>query len=267
MEKFCIIGYPVSHSASPKIYNEYFKRINYDGFYGMEEIAPENFENRIDHIFEHYDGFNVTIPHKERVIPHLKMIEEGARIVGAINCVVSKNRRGYNTDWMGFVRSFPKTDWNGIIVLGAGGTARAVIYGLRKIGVSRITLLNRTYTKALSLKKWADSFGMEITAKPLDTLKQVLKYGKILINTTSVGMRGEKFDLSMKDLENLNLIYDVIYFKTPLQEMGKAMGIKVVDGKEMLYNQAVENLKIWDVPLVESLFREIFNDVMGKMRS
>ena len=258
--KLGILGYPVTESMSYKVFNKYFELIGEKSTYDALNVQPEDFEREVHDILREYDGFNVTKPFKEKIMRYIAL-DENAKNVGAVNCVF-KNK-GYNTDWKGFVRSLEKIEVPRVVTLvGAGGASRALLYGLLKLGVERVYLVNRTFERAVRLSK---DFGdhAEIIPRRLDVLKDSLKESNALFNATSVGMRGEKFfDISPEDLSHLSLVYDVIYIKTHLQEMAREAGITVVSGESMWYHQAIENLKIWGIPFYEEVFKKVFEKVV-----
>lgn len=251
-----IIQYPKKISLSEKIFNEYFKKTNIDAIYEGININPKDFEFKIKDILNNYYGLNVTVPFKEMVFKYLDYANESAVFLGAINTI--HNNIGYNTDWIGFYNSIlnEKLDGN-ILVLGAGGTTKAVLYGLYKLGVDKITLINRTYEKAIKIKKL---FYKKIDIKVLEfsKLNSEINNANIFINTTSIGMFNEKIPIKLHD--NLNLVYDVIYFHTPLQKESESLGIKTINGKNMWYHQAIQNLKIWNI-YDENIFEKVYNNI------
>lgn len=262
MKNFCIIGYPVSQSISPSIYNRYFHEAGIKATYEAEGIEPENFDDEIHRILRKYNAFNVTIPFKNKILPYLTL-DRDAKEMGAVNCVF--DGKGYNTDWKGFVNSFEDIQIpSPITVIGAGGAARAVIYGLYRMGIKKITLLNRTVKRAQEFSQdFAMRFGIVIDVYPLSSIKPVVRETKTLINATSVGMRGERFDIAEDDLAGIEVLYDVIYLKTPLQTFAAQCGIDIViNGLSMFYHQAIENLRIWSI-LDENLFQRVFKKVMA----
>ncbi|PLV59088.1 shikimate dehydrogenase [Thermotoga sp. KOL6] len=252
--KFCIIGYPVKHSISPKLYNEYFKKARMNHSYDMKEIPPELFGSEIEKVLEEYDGFNVTIPHKERMMKYIEPSEE-AKAIKAVNCVYKG--KGYNTDWLGVLKSLETVEVEEpAVVVGAGGAARALIYALLQKGVKDIWVTNRTLEKARNLE-----FPVQVFS--FDQLEEMVKKARSFFNATSVGMKGERFNISEDSLRDLNLVYDVIYFDTPLVTTAKKLGIRyVIKGNLMFYYQAMENLKIWGI-FVEGNFYEVFKEVLG----
>lgn len=253
MFKFGIVQYPKKLSMSEKIFNEYFQKINMDAVYEGLNINPDNFDIQIQNILNEYFGLNVTVPYKERVFKYLNAATDSAIFLSAINTI--HKGIGYNTDWIGFYNSIINEDLNGkIIVLGAGGAAKAILYGLYKIGVDRITLINRTYDRAIQLKKLFDK-KIKINVEEYGKLNILINDMDIFINTTSLGMFNEKLPIKLH--EKLKLIYDVVYFHTPLQKEAEKVGIKTINGKMMWYYQAVENLKIWNV-YNEHTFKKVF---------
>jgi len=258
--KLCIVGYPLGHTLSPVVYNRYFQLLGISASYEAVEIPPERFEAVIDRVLWEYDGFNVTIPFKERVLNHVEVRNE-ARIIRAVNCVF--HNQGYNTDWIGFVRSLEGVDvLEPILVLGAGGASRAVLYGLYKMGMKHVILINRTFSRAVKLAESFKRLGLPLEIYDLSKLRQLLPRVKSLINTTSVGLRGETFPVKPCDLSHLHLVYDVVYGETPLQRRAKEAGVvHVTGGEEMLCLQAVENLRIWGLLKDEAVFKQVFEEV------
>lgn len=258
--KFCIIGYPLKHSLSPAFYNRYFDAAGIKATYEAVEIYPEEFEEKIHQILEEYDGFNVTIPYKERVLGFVKP-GKNAEVIQAVNCVFEGV--GYNTDWKGFVDSLEGVELGEpVLVVGAGGASRAILYGLHRMGKNRVILLNRTFERALKLAKYFERFGLSFEVRGLNELREVLPKALSFINTTSVGLKGERFSIFPEDLSHLEVVYDVVYGGTPLQKMAEKAGVRhVIDGRPMLYFQAVENLKIWGLFRSEELFMRVFEEV------
>ncbi|MCD6252820.1 MAG: shikimate dehydrogenase [Thermotogae bacterium] len=258
--RLCIVGYPLGHTLSPVVYNRYFRSLGISARYGTVEISPERFETVIGRILREYDGFNVTIPFKERILDHVEVQNE-ARIIRAVNCVF--RNQGYNTDWIGFVKSLEDVDVSEpILVLGAGGAARAVLYGLCKMGMKHVILVNRTFNRAARLAESFRKLGLPLEVYDLSKLRQLLPRVKSLINTTSVGLKGDIFSIEPHDLSHLHLVYDVVYGETPLQQRAKGVGVvHVIGGEEMLRLQAVENLRIWGLLEDEEVFKRVFEEV------
>ncbi|NUU98967.1 shikimate dehydrogenase [Marinitoga sp. 1154] len=251
--KFGIVQYPEKISLSEKIYNKYFKYMDIHAVYEGINIKPEDFDKKINTIISNYYGLNITIPYKEKIFKYINPSDD-AIFLGAVNTIY--NNRGYNTDWVGFFNSIKNEDLNGnILVLGAGGASKAVLYGLYKLGIDRLVLINRTYEKAIKLKKLFDK-KINIRVKPFDKLNDEIYKTSIFINTTSIGMFGESIPIDLN--KNLKLVYDVIYIHTPLQKVFEKAQIKVINGEKMWYYQAIENLKIWGLYNKE-IFDLVFN--------
>ncbi|SHF21343.1 shikimate dehydrogenase [Marinitoga hydrogenitolerans DSM 16785] len=209
----------------------------------------------INEILNNYYGLNITIPFKEKIFKYISPVDD-AIFLNAVNTIFKDI--GYNTDWIGFYNSIKKEKLNGkIIILGAGGASKAIIYGLYKLGVDKITLINRTYEKAMYLKKQFFK-KIDINVKYFEKLNDEVEEASVFINTTSLGMFGESIPIDLT--KKLELIYDVIYFYTPLQREAQNMGIKVLNGEKMWYFQSIENLKIWNI-YDSNKFDEIFNSL------
>ncbi len=259
--RFCIIGHPVSHSKSPELYNRFFKLKDIDADYKAVDISPDTFEKEIKSLLKYYDGLNVTIPFKERIINFIDNKTE--KSLGAVNCIY--RGAGYNTDWLGFIA--PLRDEiiaEPVLVIGAGGAAQAAVYAMKELKVSRLIVVNRTLEKAERIKLNFEVPGVfEVEVLPLDDLKSAVRDSKTVVNTTSVGMKGECFDIAASDMRGASLLYDIIYWETPLARLAKESGVRrVIDGSEMLLRQAQENLKLWGFSDTSG-FEEIFREVVG----
>jgi shikimate dehydrogenase len=258
--KLCIIGHPVSHSLSPAIYGRFFERAGVNATYEAVDILPEEFAAKMASVVQDFDGFNVTIPFKEKVIAHV--VSQVEPPLSAINCVFEG--RGYNTDWIGFGRPLLEGSIEEpVMVIGAGGAARAVIFFLRKAGVNRINLLNRTLSRAEKIKEEFEMPGrFEVGVFPIESIREVASRSMSIVNASSLGMNGEETGITSKELDGKSLVYDLIYWKTPLIELSYNCGVEtVLDGRQMLLHQALENLRIWGLPSGK-VFEEAFWEVM-----
>jgi shikimate dehydrogenase len=255
--KSAVIGYPVKHSLSPILHGYWLSKYNIDGHYGLLEIKPDEFKDRFKNLAnEGYIGCNITIPYKENVLDIVDKYSQIAKIIGAVNTVVFHKDgtiEGTNTDSYGFIenikKSLPFFNFNKtkVVVLGAGGAARAVIYGLLKENVSEVVLLNRTKQRAIDLKN-ALSFLGNITVVDWEERNLILKTADILVNTTSLGMQGqEELDICLSNLPISSLVTDIVYrpLETKLLKSAKMRGNLVVDGIGMLLYQAVSGFNIW----------------------
>jgi len=231
-----------------------------DATYEAVDILPEEFAAKIASVVQHFDGFNVTIPFKEKVIAHV--VSQVERPLLAINCVFEG--RGYNTDWVGFGKPLLEGSIEEpVMVIGAGGAARAVIFFLRKAGVKRIKLLNRTLSRAEKIKEEFEIPGrFEVSVFPFESIREVASRSVSIVNASSLGMNGEEMGITSEELVGKSLVYDLIYWKTPLIELSCNSGVEtVLDGRHMLLHQALENLKIWGLPSGE-VFEKAFWEVV-----
>ncbi len=256
MDKYGIIGFPLSHSISPQIHNLAFKTLKIDAQYEKFKIDPSDFENAISYIKTRgWKGFNVTIPFKERIIALLDEIDPISAEIGAINTVkVSGNRWiGFNTDYLGFMRPL-ENDLNNInsaLVLGAGGAARAVVYGLlEKSNIKNLIIANRTKSRAEKLlQSLKNTIKVNIDIIDLNDVYKPDIPINLIVNTTSVGMGALKEETPVKILKKFNnsIIYDLIYNpkKSKLLQLAQAQGCKIINGLPMLIYQADESFKIW----------------------
>ncbi len=247
-EIYGVIGYPIRHSLSPVFQNALLEHAGINAVYLAFEVKPEELGKAVQGFKAiGVKGINVTIPHKEAIIEHLDKIDSVAQKIGAVNTVKFENgiATGYNTDWIGFIKALkmliPSVNGEKVLVLGAGGASKAIIYALLHEG-AEVFLWNRTREKALNLVR---KFGDRLTAvdKPEDIIQKV----KIIVNTTSVGLKEddpEIFDYSLITSEHV--VVDIIYKETKLVKRAKELGAKYQDGLPMLLWQGIESFKIWN---------------------
>ncbi len=242
-----VIGNPVKHSLSPVFQNVGISSLGIDAVYIPLEVPKEKFEETIKGLLllENLKGFNITVPFKEKILKFAARVSPDVEQIGSAN-TLKKTSEGkielYNTDWIGFLNALKEVEDpenKTVLVLGAGGTAKAVIYALKKSNAKKLLLWNRTKEKALSL---AQRFN--ITA--VDKVEEVLNKVDIIVNTTSVGLKDNDpklFDYSL--IQPHHTVFDVIYKETPLLREAKKRGAKTLDGLRMLLLQGVESFKIW----------------------
>jgi len=250
----CIIGWPVDHSRSPIIHNYWLKFYGIAGVYRREAVEPKHFESFVQSLAARgYVGANVTIPHKEAALD-FALPDDRAEAVGAANTLWLDNEgflRATNTDVEGFLDNLdacaPGFDrgLDHAVVLGAGGAARAVVYGLITRDVARITLLNRTEHRAAALRL---RFGQRVEVAPWDALNEVLDAASLLVNTTTLGMAGQpELAVDIGRLPGHAIVADLVYVPliTPLLRAAKARGLATADGLGMLLHQAVRGFTLW----------------------
>ncbi len=248
----CLIGWPAAHSRSPIIHKYWLKSFGIDGDYRIEAVAPDSFAEFIASLASRgYRGANVTIPHKERALV-LSSPDDRARAVGAANTlyVDGGKLRSTNTDVEGFISNLDASTpgWDkteDVLVLGAGGSARAVVYGLVERGIGRVHLANRTPARAEML---AAQFSKRVHSVAWDKIESVLPHAGLLVNTTSLGMKGQpplgvKLDLLPAAATVADLVY--VPLETQLLKAAKKRGLKTADGLGMLLHQAVRGFELW----------------------
>ena len=249
----CVIGYPAKHSRSPKLHGHWIKRYGIQGDYRAEEISPDDIVEFITHLADHgYVGANVTMPHKD-IAFELSEPDERATSVGAANTLWFDDGvlRSTNTDVEGFVGALdaasPGWDRNrrGAIVLGAGGAARAVIYGLIERGFETVHVVNRTAAKAEAMR---DRFGGCIQPATWAELPGLLEGSQLLVNATSLGMDGhDPLDIDLSAMAADAAVSDIVYvpLQTPLLAAANARGLATSNGLDMLLHQAVRGFELW----------------------
>ncbi|MEM6497837.1 MAG: shikimate dehydrogenase [Pseudomonadota bacterium] len=249
----CVIGYPAKHSRSPKLHGYWIKRYGIQGSYKAEEIAPEDIVEFITHLSDHgYVGANVTMPHKD-IAFELSEPDARATSVGAANTLWFENGalRSTNTDVEGFVGALDAASpgWHSnqhnAIVLGAGGAARAVIYGLIERGFEKVHVVNRTIAKAEALR---DRFGANVKPATWADLPKLIQGSQLLVNATSLGMHGhDPLELDVSAMADDAVVSDIVYvpLTTPLLAAAQARGLATSNGLDMLLHQAVHGFELW----------------------
>ncbi|OGL79263.1 shikimate dehydrogenase [Candidatus Uhrbacteria bacterium RIFCSPHIGHO2_12_FULL_54_23] len=244
---FGIIGDPVDHSLSPLLHNAAFEALGLD--YVFLAFPVQDVEAAVRGVRAlGLRGVNVTVPHKQTVIPFLDEVEEEARTIGAVNTIVNEGGKlkGYNTDAPGFMTALTKkageVRGKRVIVLGAGGAARAAVYGLVRAG-AQVVVFNRTREHAELLIKELGG-----KAEGIDTLAQAIASADIVVNATSVGLHGVHESPIPKDLLRKDLIvFDLVYYKGGTQLIKDAMviGCTAIIGNELLLEQAFLAFKLF----------------------
>jgi shikimate dehydrogenase len=260
--KAAVIGDPISHSLSPKIHNSLLKKYGIDGSYEAILVKKGELKSAIDEMKKNgFAGFNVTIPHKEEVFKICDYKSKTAELTGAVNTVVFTEDQklfGHNSDVDGFLNNLknsnPDFDLNGknAFVIGAGGAARAIVYGLIKSGAKKIFITNRTQDRAAELIKNFANFSAEknCTIEFLDekTFAETLDKCDFLTNSTSLGMDGqEPLKLDLKKLKKEAMVYDIVYkpLMTELLKSAQARKNKITTGIGMLVFQALIGFELW----------------------
>ena len=248
----CLIGWPAAHSRSPLIHHYWLRTLGIEGGYNIEAVPPEGFAEFVLRLSSHgFVGANVTLPHKERALT-LSVPDARARAVGAANTLWYEGGelRSTNTDIEGFINNLDASaqGWDRIdeaLVLGAGGSSRAVVFGLVERGIKRVHLANRTPERARAL---AEQFGENVHPIAWETIADALPRTGLLVNTTSLGMRGQPaLEIDVSLLPSHAIVADLVYvpLETPLLAAARTRGLKTADGLGMLLHQAVRGFELW----------------------
>lgn len=250
-----VMGWPVSHSRSPRLHGFWLERLGIDGAYLPLPVAPEHFTQALRALpLLGFAGVNVTVPHKEAALAAVDGVEPLARRIGAVNTVVvlpDGRLEGRNTDAFGFIENLRAgcPSWRAAggpaVVLGAGGAARAICVALADAGVSEIRIVNRGLDRAQAL---ARDLGGPCRVAAWERRGEALDNAALLVNTTILGMSGQPpLDLDLRRLPVEAVVNDIVYvpLMTPLLRDAQARGNPVVDGIGMLLHQARPGFEAW----------------------
>ena len=241
-----IVLHPAGHTRSPAMHNAAYAALGLDAHYEAFDVPPEALARAIAGArWARFRQLAVSLPHKETVMAHLDRVDATARSIGAVNTVTRRGNllEGSNTDWIGAVRTLEREgplEDRRAVVLGAGGTARALVYGLRARGAA-VTVLNRSVGRAETL---AADLGA-VAAGPLASLHE--HPHDVLVNTTSVGLRSDESPVDPAALRAGSVVMDAVYDppNTRLLRDAAAAGARTVGGKWMLVYQAAAQLELW----------------------
>ena len=256
-----IIGFPIGHSISPLFQQAALDHLGIDASYQAWEVKPEEVGEFVAGLREPgVLGINVTVPHKEAVIPYLDEVDQWATTAGAVNTIVNREGRltGYNTDGLGFLRALLEV--NGFapqgrraLVLGAGGAARGVVLALVRDGVGHLTVANRTLSRAERLVQIAQDGGVSALAIPLagSALDGEAASADLIVNCTTLGMAHgpdeQATPLSRRQIPPTALVNDLVYNpkETPLLRLAAQAGAQVLGGIHMLVYQGAASFEMW----------------------
>jgi shikimate dehydrogenase len=253
-----VIGHPIAHSRSPKIHGHWLQKYGIKGSYEAIDVAPEDLEAFFDRIRAgEFVGGNVTVPHKETAFELCDTRDLDTAHIGAFNTLTTSRGadgiaiHGTNTDHYGFLANLDDRapGWSDAlkkaIVIGAGGAARGVVSALVARGVLRIIILNRTVETAEQL---ASELPGPLFAYGFDAWEMQAPNAQFVVNTTTVGMHGSRFEgLNLALLPKTSLVTDIVYtpLETPLLADARKLGLRTADGLGMLLHQAVPGFEAW----------------------
>ncbi|MBW4540338.1 MAG: shikimate dehydrogenase [Myxacorys chilensis ATA2-1-KO14] len=256
-----VIGYPIEHSLSPIMHNAALLEMGLEYVYLPFEIAPENLEAAVSGFAAiALQGFNITIPHKQAIVPFLTNVTDVAATIGAVNTVwrTEVGWSGTNTDVIGFLAPLQalQKDWSSTraVILGNGGAARAVVAGCSQLGCADIQVVGRNPEKLNAfLQSWNGSpFAQNLQVRSWDALPDLLSDADLIVNTTPIGMSPQidQSPLTSTDVQQLKkgaIAYDLIYVPNPtlFLQQARSQGCMTIDGLEMLIGQGVAALEIW----------------------
>jgi len=273
MAKFIgLIGYPIRHSISPYFQQAALDYYQLDVRYEAWETSPGELKATIAKLRESQNlGANVTVPYKETVLPLLDEVDDLASLIGAVNTVVERDGRllGFNTDAHGFIQGLRQEghfepEGKRVVILGAGGAARAVCFALVREKASSLTIINRTQTRAEaladSLKSYirdsslrSEGLRTEVTILPWESLSRggIFAYCQLIVNCTTLGMKYSpqegKSPLSIEVIPQDILVYDLVYnpHPTPLLRLAQKAGANILGGLAMLVYQGAASFELW----------------------
>ena len=254
MKRACVIGWPIAHSRSPAIHGYWLDRYKIDGAYTKEAVEPDQIETFLRGMADAgIAGCNATIPHKEAVFRLADERDASAVAVGAANTVWREGTRLYasNTDTYGYMTYLAREaeDWDRrdapVSVLGAGGAARAIVYGFLEAGVPQVRVFNRSGERAKAL---ARDFGPRVKAMPWDMRSRAATESSVLVNTTALGLKDEgSLEIDFTDFHPDCIVSDIVYvpLETGLIRNARRHGLRTLDGLGMLLHQAVPGFEKW----------------------
>ncbi len=263
MKKYLVIGNPINHSLSPKLHNYWLKNNDINGIYDKEQLDSSELKNLIQKIRnQEIHGANVTVPFKKKIISYLDELSPEAKITQSVNTIYLNNKKiiGHNTDVEGFELAVKETKYGvsgkKVFILGAGGVVASIISALIKMKVARITISNRTKSKAESLKNLFNNI-------------TIVNWGEIpdfdmIINATSLGLKVEdKINLDFSNIKKNKFFYDIIYNpkETNFLKNARVLGNKVANGKKMFIYQAAAAFNTWhDIyPIIDERINKILD--------
>lgn len=250
---FGILGHPISHSLSPLMHQAAFEALGCDAIYAPFDVPPAALSDVLRGLVAcGIAGLNVTVPHKEAVVPCLDALAEEAKVLGAVNTMVVRHGRliGYNTDVVGFERALEELGWQPrrctAILLGAGGAAKAVAWVLSRTPGSRLIIANRHLDRAQRLAAWLTRLRprCRIEVRVLGPVD--VRGCDLLVNATPIGMKGEATIPSIRGFSRRVLVYDLVYHRlTALVRQARRHGCVAANGASMLVYQGAEAFRLW----------------------
>ena len=275
MKKACVIGWPIAHSRSPAIHRFWLDHYKIDGSYTKRAVPPDTLETFLRSLAdEGYAGCNVTIPFKEDVFRLVAARDAAATAIGAANTIWIEDGalHASNTDTYGYMTYLSREaeDWDRrdapVSILGAGGAARAIVHGFLEAGVGEIRIFNRSPERAEALRR---DFGPRLKVLPWEDRSRASTEASVLVNTTSLGLKGEgTLAMDFTDFHPDCIVSDIVYvpLETGLIREARRHGLHTVDGLGMLLHQAVPGFEKWfgvRPEVTDDLYDRIAADIEG----
>ena len=254
LKTFAVIGDPIDHSLSPTIHNAAYRELEMECTYIAYRVIQGELATGIESLKKiKISGFNVTIPHKIEMMKYLDNLDDNCKKIGAVNTVLNDDGilRGFNTDMDGFLEPLKRKEIeiknSKILMLGAGGAARAIIAGFQKENAKEITIVNRTKSKGDELAGFANELGLSSMSKSIEDMNNFDSEFDIVVNASSLGLKDEKNIIPSKLLDEQTTVYDIVYkpIKTDLINIAKEKKSRIIFGYEMLLGQAIRSFEIW----------------------
>ena len=254
LKTFAVIGDPIDHSLSPTIHNSAYKELEMECTYIAYRVAQGELATGIESLKKiKIAGFNVTIPHKIEMMRYLDNFDNNCKKIGAVNTVLNDDGilRGFNTDMDGFLEPIKRKEIkmknSKILILGAGGAARAIIAGFQKENAKEITIVNRTKSKGDELSEFSNRMGLSSVSSSIKDMEDFDSKFDMIVNASSLGLKGEKNIIPSRLFDEQTTVYDIVYkpIKTDLINTAKERKSRIIFGYEMLLGQAIRSFEIW----------------------
>ena len=254
LKTFAVIGDPIDHSLSPTIHNAAYRELEMECTYIGYRVAQGELATGIESLKKiKIAGFNVTIPHKIEMMKYLDNLDDNCKKIGAVNTVLNDDGilRGFNTDMDGFLEPIKRKEIemknSKILILGAGGAARAIIAGFQKENAKEITIVNRTKSKGDELSEFSNRMGLSSVSSSIKDMENFDSKFDMIVNASSLGLKGEKNIIPSRLFDEQTTVYDIVYkpIKTDLINTAKERKSRIIFGYEMLLGQAIRSFEIW----------------------
>ena len=254
LKTYAVIGDPIEHSLSPTIHNAAYRELEMECTYIAYRVIQGDLVTGIESLKKiKIAGFNVTIPHKIEMMRYLDDVDENCKKIGAVNTVLNDDGilRGFNTDMDGFLEPIKRKEINmknsRILLVGAGGAARAIVTGFQKEGANEIIVANRTKENGDELINFSKKIGLDARSIYLEEMNGLDKKFDFIVNASSLGLNDEKNIIPDSLMDEQTTVYDIVYkpVKTNLVNKAKEKNCKIIFGYEMLLGQAIRSFEIW----------------------